>query len=434
MDWMFLRWMFTVAAAGCGAWLGHAAGQAIDLPRVGMLAGVVAGASLGMALDALQARRLLQWLRDAPARDAPRQSGLWGELGHRMERSLRVRDRDLLDERRRIEQFLSAIEASPNGVALLDRNGQLQWCNSTAADQLGLDPVGDLRQPITNLVRAPEFVAHLQGGDSTDAVPFSLPGRPGTLSVIVRPYGDGQHLLLTQDITERQRTDEMRRDFVANVSHEIRTPLTVLAGYIETMSQVQLTETERRRALSVMAEQTNRMRSLVDDLLSLAQIEGSPRPPTDRWVDVTSLMQRVERDARSLSSGRHTLAFDFGPGGAIAGNEAELMGALANLVTNALRYTPAGGRVGVRWLRRGNGSCALEVADTGPGIAAEHLPRLGERFYRVDSGRSRETGGTGLGLAIAKHAVRRHGGELEVESELSKGSVFRLVFPPARLR
>ncbi len=399
-----------------------------------MIAGVLAGASLGVALDAVQARRLLKWLRDTKAQDAPRQSGLWGELGHRIERILRVRAREVQDERRRIEQFLSAIEASPNGVALLDSSGQLQWCNSTAADQLGLDPVRDLRQPITNLVRAPDFVAHLQVAESNDAVTFSLPGRPGTLSAIVRPYGDGQHLLLTQDITERQRTDEMRRDFVANVSHEIRTPLTVLAGYIETMNQLQLNDAERRRALAVMAEQTNRMRALVDDLLSLAQLEGGPRPPIDRWVDVAGLLQRVERDARSLSSGRHALVFGPAQAGAIAGNEAELLGALTNLVTNALRYTPAGGRVSVRWLPRGHGGGALEVVDTGPGIAAEHLPRLGERFYRVDSGRSRETGGTGLGLAIAKHAARRHGGELEVESELGKGSTFRLVFPPARVR
>jgi two-component system, OmpR family, phosphate regulon sensor histidine kinase PhoR len=435
MHWLLPRLTIAAAAVSLGAAVGHSAGLALELPRAGLALGALCGAGMAVALDAWRARRLLAWLRGAQGSEAPRTTGFWGEFGYRIERALRTRERDLAAERRRIEQFLSAIDASPNGVVLLDERGQLQWCNSTAADHLGLDPLRDLRQPLTNLVRTPEFVTHLQSGDDQDAVQFSMPGRPGTLSVLVRPYGDGQRLLLTQDITERARTDEMRRDFVANVSHEIRTPLTVLAGFIETMDQVPLTEPERKRALTVMAEQTRRMRTLVDDLLSLAQLEGSPRPPTDRWVDAAALMQHLERDGRSLSGGQHRLEFRIeGGAGAIAGNEAELLSAAGNLVTNAVRYTPAGGRIDVAWLRRANGSGVLEVRDSGPGIAAEHLPRLGERFYRVDSGRSRDSGGTGLGLAIAKHAVRRHGGELEVESELGRGSIFRLIFPPARVR
>jgi two-component system phosphate regulon sensor histidine kinase PhoR len=252
--------------------------------------------------------------------------------------------------------------------------------------------------------------------------------------VWVRPYGnDGQRLLLTQDITERLRTDEMRRDFVANVSHEIRTPLTVLAGFVDTMNQIELTEGERRRVLGLMKEQTDRMRSLLDDLLVLAQLESGPRPPVDRWVAVDGLMQRLRADALTLSAGKHTLNFEDGAA-SIAGSEAELFGAMLNLGVNAVRYTPAGGTITVSWQRRSQGGGVFEVRNTGIGIAREHLARLGERFYRVDDGRSRGSGGTGLGLAIAKHTVQRHGGELQVDSEPGKGSSFRLLFPASRVQ
>jgi two-component system phosphate regulon sensor histidine kinase PhoR len=185
--------------------------------------------------------------------------------------------------------------------------------------------------------------------------------------------------------------------------------------------------------LALMKEQTDRMRVLLDDLLTLAQLEGGPRPPVDQWVEVAALMQRVQADAQSLSAGRHELVFD-GAAGAVAGSEAELYGALLNLVSNAVRYTPAGGRITVSWQRRAQGAGVFEVRDTGIGIAREHLPRLGERFYRVDDGRSRSSGGTGLGLAIAKHTAQRHGGELNVDSEPGKGSAFRLVLPASRVR
>lgn len=434
MDWLLPRLLTSLIALAFGAALGYGIGIAIEVPRAGLALGALGGLALVVLLDATRARRLLLWLRGAQVDEAPRHTGFWGELGYRIERVLRARERDLQQERERIAQFLSAIEASPNGVLLLDSNDQIEWCNSVAADHLGIDPLRDLRQPLTNLVRAPAFVAHLQSSASDEAVSFAQPGRPGTLSVLIRPYGQGQKLLLTQDITERLRTDEMRRDFVANVSHEIRTPLTVLAGFVETLHHIELSAVERERVLDMMTQQTDRMRSLVDDLLTLAQLEGSPRPRTDQWVTVDALMRRVEADARPLSAGRHALEFDAGASGAIAGSEAELLSALGNLVTNAIRYTPSGGRIAVTWQRRANGSAAFEVSDTGVGVAPEHLARLGERFYRVDGSRSRESGGTGLGLAIAKHAVQRHGGALEVESEPGKGSTFRLVFPPARVR
>jgi two-component system, OmpR family, phosphate regulon sensor histidine kinase PhoR len=317
---------------------------------------------------------------------------------------------------------------------LLDANDQIEWCNAVAADHLGLDPRRDRQQPVTNLVRAPAFVACLQAQGDGDPITFSIPGRGETLSVLTRRYGDGQRLLITQDITERLRADAMRRDFVANVSHEIRTPLTVLAGFVDTMSQLQLSEAERSRVLGLMKQQTDRMQTLVTDLLTLAQLEGSPRPPADQWVDIDALIERAKSDAVALSGGRHALEFFDARGAEVAGDREELLAALSNLVSNAIRYTPKGGRVAVSWQQRASGAAVLEVSDSGIGIAREHLARLGQRFYRVDASRTRASGGTGLGLAIVKHAMQRHGGSLDIDSEAGKGSRFRMVFPPGRVR
>jgi two-component system, OmpR family, phosphate regulon sensor histidine kinase PhoR len=436
MVWLLPRVFAALVAAAFGASLGYLFGDAVGShqPWWGFV-GAFGGVALAVAYDLLRARPLLNWLRGPQTQDAPRNEGFWGELAYRIERALRSREQDLAHERERLTQLLSAIDASPNGVILIDDDERIEWCNATAADHLGLEPARDLRQRVTNLVRAPAFVAHLQSGRTDQAVTFGLPGRPGSLAVWVRPYGaEGQKLLLTQDITERLRTDEMRRDFVANVSHEIRTPLTVLSGFVDTMNQIELAAGERRRVLALMKEQTDRMRALLDDLLVLAQLDSGPRPPVDRWVNVQALMQRLQADAHTLSGGKHTLQFEGGAGCAIAGAESELFGAMLNLVVNAVRYTPAAGTIRVLWQRRTQGGGVFEVRDTGIGIPREHLARLGERFYRIDDGRSRGTGGTGLGLAIAKHAVQRHGGELQVDSEPGRGSSFRLVFPAARVQ
>jgi two-component system phosphate regulon sensor histidine kinase PhoR len=396
------------------------------------------GSALGLGLfavrDALRAGRLLRWLRGNQSETAPRDTGLWGELGYRIERTLRARDRDVQREAERLAQFLSAIEASPNGVILLDEQDQIQWCNQVAADHFGLDPKRDRDQRIGNLVRAPSFVAYLQAPPAPEPLVVAGPGGQRTLSVLLRPYGEGQRLLLTQDITERERADSMRRDFVANVSHEIRTPLTVLAGFIETMGSLPLSEVERQRVLGLMAQQAERMQALVADLLTLAQLEGGPRPGLDSWHDASALIGLVLADARALSQGRHQISMDPVVIGELAGNRTELISAVGNLVNNAVRYTPEGGKIHLRFRAREGGGADIEVADTGVGIAREHLPRLTERFYRVDGSRSRETGGTGLGLAIVKHVAQRHGGELVIDSEPGKGSTFRLVMPPARFR
>jgi two-component system, OmpR family, phosphate regulon sensor histidine kinase PhoR len=434
MSWLLSRTFVAVLVVAAGELLGGLFGSSPGGAPWGAILGAALAVGLLVLFDGLRGHRLMTWLRGPQGGTAPRDAGFWGEMGYRFERAVRVRDLAIETERGRLEQFLSAIEASPNGVMLLDAGDQIEWCNSVAADHFGLDPVRDRRQRVTNLLRAPTFVAYLQRGDFGDAVQFSETLGRRTFSVLVRPYGDGMKLVLSNDITERERADAMRRDFVANVSHEIRTPLTVLAGFVETMVDLPLTEVERKRVLVLMAQQTDRMQALVADLLTLAQLEGSPRPAADRWLPVADLMKRAGADAASLSGGRHQLSVSGGDDAEIAGSDTELLSALGNLVNNAVRYTPAGGRIDLRWAWREDGGAEVEVVDTGLGIAREHLGRLTERFYRVDGSRSRETGGTGLGLSIVKHVVQRHGGEIDIQSEPGRGSRFRLSFPAVRVR
>ncbi len=450
MDWFFPRLLATLLAMALGGGLGFVAGAALRGPETGAMLGAVLGVAAVVLVDGLRAHRLMAWLRTDLAQAAPRDTGFWGELGYRIERALRSREQALGTERQRLDEFLSAIEASPNGVLLLDEADQIAWCSAVAADHLGLDAQRDLRQPVTNLVRVPAFVAYLQEGLWREPITVVAPGGQGSLQVVVRGYGNGQKLVITQDVTERTRADAMRRDFVANVSHEIRTPLTVLAGFVETMASLPLSPTERARVLLLMQQQTDRMHVLVADLLTLAQLEGSPRPPTDRWLALAPLLQRALADGLTLSAGQHRITLDAStnapanvpanvpanapPALDVAGLEPELHSAVANLVTNAVRYTPSGGRISITCLPRPDGSVAIEVRDSGIGIAREHLSRLTERFYRVDGSRSRDTGGTGLGLSIVKHVVQRHGGALEIDSEPGVGSCFRLVLPAGRVR
>jgi two-component system phosphate regulon sensor histidine kinase PhoR len=444
MRWILERLATVAVIVTIGGFAGSALGAAAGWPILGTLSGALAAAFVGAGLERRRGLRLLDWVSEHSQAPAPRDGGYWAELAYRVEKALRGREKALVSEREQHRQFLQAIEASPNGVLLLDEADQIEWCNSVAADHFGLDPQRDRRQRLTNLVRAPAFVHHLQEGEYEDPVVFLAPGGLGTLSVLVRPYGKRRKLVLSNDITERERSETMRRDFVANVSHEIRTPLTVLAGFVETLATLPLDDGEKRRVLALMGEQAQRMQALVADLLTLAQLEGSPRPPADRWVPVANLMMQARADAQALSAGAHSLEFVGETQGIdaagnpsaweLAGSVHELQSALGNLVSNAVRYTPARGLIRISWRVREDGAGEFEVSDTGPGIAREHLSRLTERFYRVDSGRSRDAGGTGLGLAIVKHVMQRHGGEVRIESELGQGSRFRLVFPPARLR
>jgi two-component system phosphate regulon sensor histidine kinase PhoR len=429
MNWMLSRTLKSMLVVGLGMGLGALLGALAGWPRVGLVLGGLLTAGAVVLRDLVRGSRLMAWLRGPQDGRAPRDAGLWGELAYGIERALRQRERRIDQERERLQQFLAAIEASPNGVMLLDGTDRIEWCNGAAAQHFGLEPGRDRLQRATNLIRSPAFVAHLQGGRYDAPVVFADPLGRATLSVLVRPYGDGWRLVLSTDVTERERADAMRRSFVANVSHEIRTPLTVLAGFVETLAQLPLSEVERQRVLALMQQQASRMQTLVADLLTLAQLEGSPLPQPDRWMPVDELMHRALADATALSAGRHALRSSGGGDAEVAGSDAELLSALTNLLNNGVRYTPTGGHVELRFVWRDDAGAAFEVSDDGIGIAREHLPRLTERFYRVDGSRSRDTGGTGLGLAIVKHIVLAHGGSIGVESQPGVGTTFTMRLP-----
>jgi two-component system phosphate regulon sensor histidine kinase PhoR len=386
-------------------------------------------------LDHLRMQRLLRWLTRDPSAPPPQMVGTVSELAYRIEKVLRHHESSARREQERLQQFLAALEAYPNGALLLDAEDHIQWMNQVAAELLGLDRQRDHLQNVRNLVRVPAFVEllHEDSGSAT------LNGGPQHLLVTLRRFGPDpkarMSLVVVQDVTERLRMDRMRRDFVANVSHEIRSPLTVISGFLETMDLIELTPEERKSSLRLMRQQAERMQMLLTDLLTLARLEGSPKPPPDEWMTLSVLLERCFHDAQAMDSGRHRLSMqDIDPELAIAGQESEWISAFGNLVSNALRYTPEGGTVHIAWRMLEDGRGEFSVLDTGPGIAAEHLPRLTERFYRVDSSRSRETGGTGLGLAIVKHVVQRHGAELVIESQVGQGSQFRIRLPSHRVR
>ena len=441
---MFWRALSFLAFLLSGGLIGHYAQiKAIDYhaPLLGVLAAVL----LWFVIDAARASRLLKLLRAGGLSENIRTAGIWAELADRVQSLLRERDRSLAESQHSLQDFLQALQASPNGVMLLDSQARIEWCNQTAAAHFGLDVSRDMLQAIVNLVRDPEFVRYLAGRDYQHSM--TMPGRdssiskPVVLSVNLHPYGEGRMMMLSRDITVLEQAEAMRRDFVANVSHEIRTPLTVLAGFIETLQTLNLDEPERQNYLALMAQQSDRMQTLVSDLLTLSRLEGSPPPGLEVWTPIPQMLRQIRQDALALSQlvtavqGRqHQFVFGETYAGQIAGVASELLSAMGNLVSNAIRYTPAGGRIEVHARPLPDGRLEFSVADTGPGIAPEHLGRLTERFYRVDRSRSRETGGTGLGLAIVKHVVQRHGAHLAIESTLGRGSTFRITFPAERIK
>ena len=388
--------------------------------------------------------RFQNWLNSTHLQSNPPWSGAWLDVAIRIQRQqLLAENRTQLHERR-LQDFLLAIQALPNGVILLDDQSRIDWCNDTAASHLGLDVKKDRLQHIVHLVRDPLFNRYFSQDNHPSEV--LIDGRSDSvsslrkLSVQLHKYGDGRLLLLSRDVTEVVKADAMRRDFVANVSHEIRTPLTVLGGFVETLQSVPLDAQETQKYLQLMSVQAGRMQSLVADLLTLSQLEASQSPSGQDYVSLPDLVNQVMSEANALTSlladqlidKKHALVFDQVPLLWVMGSQKELFSALSNLVSNAIRYTPLGGLVHVTFSQIDD-QLTISVTDTGPGIASEHLPRLTERFYRIDQSRSRETGGTGLGLAITKHVMQRHGGELQIQSELDKGSTFNLIFPASRL-
>ncbi|MBY8606771.1 MAG: phosphate regulon sensor histidine kinase PhoR [Burkholderia sp.] len=415
------------------------------LVLIGVLVGVFAGPTAGLVFvvvmliaqgffSTFHTQRLWRLL-DAPVYgEVPSAPGIWGEIYYRLHKLAKQWHAQVRQVEQQHSRFIQAIQASPNGVAMLDDHDQIEWCNAIAEVHFGLDAKRDLRQHITNLVRHPDFVRYLnaQHYDETLVMRGMGDSRQNVLAVQVFPYGENRKLLLTQDITELERTDAMRRDFVANVSHELKTPLTVLSGFLETMRELPLNEEDRARYLEMMEQQASRMRHIVTDLLVLAKLEGESRPPLDRAIDMRAVFDHLKEDAQTLSSGHHDIAFSIDETLGVTGAQTELFSAFANLVTNAIRYTPDGGKIVVTWRREG-AQGVFSVTDSGFGIPAADLPRLTERFYRVDRSRSRDTGGTGLGLAIVKHVLQRHDAHLYVQSEEGRGSTFTARFPGSRI-
>ena len=423
---------------------------AIVLAALATLAGWFAAGEVGaetMALGAVtffflrqlwMVLRLIHWAGCPLGTPTPSASGAWGAVFDALQRRGRLASAEREQATQELDRFRRAAEALPDGVMILDGHRAIEWMNLQAEACLGLKGSVDTGSRITHLLREPEFLDYLNSPDHR-GVPLELhtqrnPGR--SLQLQAAPFAAGRTLLLVRDVTQLQKLATMRRDFVANVSHELKTPLTVTLGFVETALDA-LEDTppqEIAQYLQTAIEQARRMQQLIDDLLTLSSLETDSPPPLEDPVDAGALLTDIYQEVQALSAGRHHITLENqGPRG-LLGSARELHSAFANLAGNAVRYTPDGGEIVLRWSADGSGRGRFSVRDSGIGIAAQHLPRLTERFYRVDRGRSREAGGTGLGLAIVKHVLERHQAVLQIESEPGRGSLFSAVFPPHRVQ
>jgi two-component system phosphate regulon sensor histidine kinase PhoR len=396
--------------------------------------GLCAGLAVYLSWHLWQLRRLELWLAGRGKRLNDGRQDIWAEVAAQV---LRIKRRSQKRKRRLsliLKQFLRSTAALPDGTVVLSADSRIVWFNQSAQRLLGLRAPQDNGQWVANLIRTPAFIRYLDGGDYDEAVEIISSHMPEcTLSLQIIPYGEDQRLLVIRDVTRERRLDRVRKDFVANASHELRTPLTVLSGYVETL----LGEAEEELAswsvpLAAMREQTARMEQLLSDLLLLSRLDESPRAMLLRPVDLAALLRRCCAEASRLAAGQVTLQVKIAEPLVLRGVESELRSVFDNLLSNAIKYTVPGGAVHLETAMVGE-ELEVVVADTGIGIAPEHLPRLTERFYRVDSGRAREQGGTGLGLAIVKHALQRHEAQLMIESRLGIGSRFICRFPRDRV-
>ncbi len=400
-------------------------------PLFGMALAIVVLAAL-LASHTLQLARLQRWLKAPEQRDIPDAWGTWGNVFVELYRMLRREHKAVTRIQAELEVFSQAAEASPDGLVILDADDRILWCNRVAEQHLGLQGDRDHGLLLTNLVRLPGLPDLIYAGREGEMLLHRPSERRGAVySIEVIRFGKDRKLLISFDVTQIERAENMRRDFVANVSHELRTPLTVITGFIEHLVEDDGADELMKRQLLIMDEQARRMLRLVDDLLTLSRLEGEAQSPREEEVDMAELLEDLRLEAIRLSNHRHTVLAEACPE-RLRGSREELRSAFSNLVSNAVRYTPKGGRILLHWTvheRRGY----FSVEDSGIGIAEEHLPRLTERFYRVDRGRSRDTGGTGLGLAIVKHVLLRHQASLEIKSTLGSGSTFSAAFPGWRV-
>ncbi|SET62213.1 two-component system, OmpR family, phosphate regulon sensor histidine kinase PhoR [Marinobacter segnicrescens] len=408
------------------------AGLAFGYPLEGLLAGLL----LYLAWTLAQSRKLYQWLANPGAgEEAPESIGLWGDIFdglHKLHRGhLATQDR-LLAQFNRIQESTNAMR---DGVVMTDARGVLEWWNGSAEYLLGLKRQTDRGQPIHNLLRAPAFKAYFDQRDYREPLELNSPARPHLhLQIQISLFGEDDRLIVVKDVTRLFQLEQMRRDFVSNVSHEMRTPLTVISGYLETMVDNSDDLPARwQKALRTMAQQSSRMEALITDLLLLSKLETGEHHGAEVVVNVEAMCRQICQDARALSGeARHEFQLDIAERHFLRGDQDQLRSAFSNLVFNAVKYTPAGGKIFVSWYTNREGA-HLSVKDTGIGIDPIHIPRLTERFYRADPSRHKETGGTGLGLAIVKHVLLNHDGKLEILSRIGDGSEFICHFPRERL-
>jgi two-component system, OmpR family, phosphate regulon sensor histidine kinase PhoR len=394
--------------------------------------GVAGTLGLYLAWNLWQLRELHFWLQHRSVADPPDALGLWGDVVaqvvrlHRRKRFHKERLTRLFRELRR------STAAMPDGVVMLDPQGEIIWFNRKAGEMLDLSRRVDLGLRIDNLVRNPDFVQYLRGGQySTPVIVRIDTPTERHIAFQVISYGEDQRLLMLRDVTKEVRLEQMRKDFVANASHELRSPLTVVAGYLETFG-ADPGIGELAAPIAEMRRQTDRMTRIIEDLLELSRFEANDGPIKGLSIDVAAMASLLRKDVLARPVHPRQVDVTVESTAALIGDEAMIQSAFSNLVDNAAKYTPAEGSVHIRWWTDEEGG-HFSVRDTGPGISSEHIPRLTERFYRVDPGRSRETGGSGLGLAIVKHALHRHGARLAIESIEGRGSTFTCHFPPERV-
>ena len=403
---------------------------------------------IAFAYHAWMLTKLFVWLTGTQTASAmPDGNGTWGDVLsylYRLMRDAKAREAVLNDS---LDRFQKAANALPDGVVMLDIDNNIVWCNPVAETHWRISLANDRMQTITYFIRYPEFNAYLAARNFNQPLTLTLGNQndAATYTVQLVAFGEDQSLLLSRDISERNRLEQMRSDFVANVSHELRTPLTVMAGFLETIEKVGASNEAKheakqellKRSLNHMQAQTERMQTLVDDLLVLSRLEDAQNKLAETATNFTSLVEASVADASVLSNGKHHITSDLAPTW-VTGNRDELSSAISNLVSNAVRYTPEGSAIHISSrIDDKSGDLIFAVRDNGEGIPPEHLPRLTERFYRVDRGRSRAAGGTGLGLAIVKHVLMRHDGRLDIASEQSgeqHGSTFTVTLPQARVR
>jgi two-component system phosphate regulon sensor histidine kinase PhoR len=410
----------------------------IALTHLGPISAIGAGIcvlSIPLIYSYINLARLRKFTVADAVESMPLPSGYWEEIFFRLQRLVRNLKQEIRTIEKQHDRFIEAFQASPNGIVMLDDQDQIEWCNAIAEHFFGLNFKRDALQRINFLIRRPEFVQYLYKRQFEEPLLLERMGRGANLSLMLQvfPFGDKRHLLLVQDVTDLQKADAMRRDFVANVSHEMRTPITVLMGFLETMQSLDLDKAQQNQYFEMMMSQAQRMKSLVEDLLTLANLEANTLPAPMQAISIPTLMALLKNDAEALSQGHHAFNFEVSSQSNLMGEEREILSAFGNLVSNAIRYSPDIASISTNWRVNERGEGEFSVTDTGPGIASEHLSRLTERFYRVDRSRSRDTGGTGLGLAIVKHIANRHQAQLIIESTPGKGSTFTLRFPKERI-